>query len=198
MRFRSKCLLVSCIGAFWIGGCASAPRKTDIVIRDFTGDYGSDVRQAIESKVGTVKQFRIIASDSSSMAVVQEEAVKGKNRDDLFTKQDVGVKLGEGLAGSKVIHGSCSHTKNRHHKRVGPLNFPPLIGWLIGLQYTNEETEHELTCRYRLINAETHVQEAAGDTSPRSWSSDDDNAGDPNVVRKIASEIVDDIKEKLE
>lgn len=181
-----------------IMGCASVHKRSDIVIRDFTGDYGGEVRQAVESKIGTVKNFRIIASDTSSLAVVQEEAVKGKNRDDMFSKQDAGVKLGEGLAGAKVLHGSCTQTKHRYNPRVSvfPWLIPLVLPYLI-FQSPDQVTDHELYCKYRLINAENHVQEAAGDSKPRSWTSHDDNATDSGAIRKIASDMVDDINDRL-
>ena len=192
------CRAFAVLGLFALVGCAGAPKKSDIVIRDFSGDYGSDVRQAVESRIGTVKQFRVIASDSSSVGVVQEEAVKGKNRDDLFSKQDSGVKLGEGLAGSKVLHGTCTHTKHRYNPRpnVFPWLIPLVLPYVI-FQSGDQVTDHELYCKYRLINAENHVQEAAGDTKPRTWTSDNDTAVDNGVIRKIASDIVDDISDRL-
>lgn len=183
------------IVALSLAACAttSSRKKTDIVIPNFDGDSGAEVREAVESQAFKLKDtFRVIARDSGSIAVTQVEAVKGKQKDDLFTKEGAGVKLHEGLAGAKVLHGTCHQNKEKHVKKV-------LNGWLFGAFYPGEfEYEYKLYCTYRLINAETHVQEIAGDSNPVQWTSDSESGPpDPKSIRKIAADIVDHIEEQL-
>lgn len=168
-------------------------KRQDIVIRDFSGDSGAEIREAVESQAFKMKdQFRVIARDVSSIALTQEEAVKGKNKDDLFTKAGAGVKLREGLAGAKVLHGTCHQSKEKHVKKV-------LGGWMFGAYYPGEfEFDYKLYCSYRLINAETYVQEIAGDSEPVEWTNaSEDGPPDPKSVRKVATEIINHIKDQL-
>ncbi len=168
--------------------------KTDIVIRNFDGDNGQVVREAVESRMHQMKgYFRVIARDEGSLAAVQQEAVKGKNKDDIFTKEGTGVQLRQGLAGTKVLHGTCHENQDRHQRKVWN-------GWLLGAYYPNEYViDHKLYCTYRLINAETHIQEFAGDTAPYSWTStDSDLHADPEGIRLLADEIIASIKKLLE